>query len=294
MESRPDTRLSRGSLPGAVSHAMARIKREFYGKGPARTRTYIFDRFVVAVLDDVLTPVERALKEGGRSGLVRRVRLAFEDMMTATFTGEVERLTGLPVVAYHSQIVFDPDMAIELFVLDGSLDEPGRRSAHPAEVTSAEETETGQVGDADALPGPSERAPVLPAETSGDGPLRAAIANAVVRITLDHWGKGPVRTKAFLQDNFVFCVLEEPLTTVERTLVDGGEPHLVREMRMEFQDMVGERFAAEVEQLTGRRVLACHNQIVFDPDVLFEIFVLEPTDESAEAQPDDRPAARTS
>ena len=58
--------------------------------------------------------------------------------------------------------------------------------------------------------------------------------------------------------------------------------------------MVGERFAAEVEQLTGRRVLACHNQIVFDPDVLFEIFVLEPTDESAEAQPDDRPAARTS
>jgi uncharacterized protein YbcI len=49
----------------------------------------------------------------------------------------------------------------------------------------------------------------------------------------------------------------------------------VRELRLEFHEMVGDELAEQVETLTGRRVLACHSQIVFDPDILFVIFVLE-------------------
>jgi uncharacterized protein YbcI len=105
-------------LRNAISNSVARIIREFYGRGPSRTRTFICDRVVFTMLDDVLTPVEVALKNGGRRALVRRTRLTFEDIMTRTFTGEIERLTGARVLAYHSQIVFDPDMAIEIFVLD--------------------------------------------------------------------------------------------------------------------------------------------------------------------------------
>jgi uncharacterized protein YbcI len=274
---RPPRHLSHDSLPRAISNAMARIKREFYGKGPARARTYVFDRFVFAMLEDVLTTAETALKEGGRQALVRRQRLAFEDLMTATFTGEVERLTGRRVVAYHSQIVFDPDMAIEMFVLDqpvAASDPAGRGS-----VTTARLADPGSIGDADALPGAAGAEPAVRSDApSGDGPLRAAIANAMVHLTHEFWGKGPVRAKTYLQDSFVFCVLEEPLTTVERTLVAGGEPGLVRHVRMEFQEMKADVFAAEVAGLTGRRVLACHNQIVFDPDILFQIFVLERDD----------------
>jgi uncharacterized protein YbcI len=97
----------------------------------------------------------------------------------------------------------------------------------------------------------------------------------MIRLVHEHWGKGPSRAKAYLEDGFVFCVLEEPLTTVERTLVEGGQTDLVRELRLEFQEMANDEFAAQVEALTGRRVLACHSQIVFDPDILFEIFVLD-------------------
>jgi len=56
--------LSRPSLRNAISNTMARIKREFYGKGPSRTRTYVYDRIIFSVLDDALTPVE--LTQGGR------------------------------------------------------------------------------------------------------------------------------------------------------------------------------------------------------------------------------------
>jgi len=263
--------LSRTTLRNAISNAMARIKRECYGKGPSRTRTFVYDRIIFSVLDDVLTPVELTLKRGGRSALVRRTRLTFEDIMTRTFTGQIERLTGARVLAYHSQIVFDPDMAIEVFVLDRPAHRGG--PVADADVQSARLDAPGEVGDADSLPGRPGDRPILGRRP--DGQLRAALANAMIRIVHEHWGKGPVRAKAYLEEGFVFCALEEPLTTVERTLVDGGETDLVRELRLEFQEMANQQFAEQVQALTGRQVLACHSQIVFDPDVLFLIFVLD-------------------
>ena len=248
---------------------MARIKREFYGKGPSRTRTYVYDRIIFSVLDDVLTPVELTLKAGGRAALVRRTRLTFEDIMTRTFTGQIERLTGARVLAYHSQIVFDPDMAIEVFVLD----RPAHHAAEDVESTRLDPP--GEAGDADRLPLSGGEAPASgPQAGRGDGPLRAALANAMIRVVHEHWGKGPTRATAHLDDDFVFCVLEDPLTTVERTLVRGGQTDLVRELRLEFHELVGEEFAEQVQALTGRRVVASHCQVVFDPDILFVIFVL--------------------
>ena len=221
--------LSGTALRNAISTAMTQIKREFYGKGPSRTRTFMYDRIVFSVLDDVLTPVER----GDRSALVRRTRLTFEDLMAERFTGEIERLTGARVLAYHSQILFNPDKAVEVFVLDRPVQPDTGDKAHPA------------------------------------------IADAMAGIVHAHWGKGPVRARAYLEDGFVFCALEQPLTTVERTLADGGETDLVRELRLEFQEMVNPEFAEQVEALTGRGVLTTHCQVVFDPDILFLVFVLD-------------------
>jgi uncharacterized protein YbcI len=277
---------TRQSVRNGISNAMARIKREFYGKGPARTRTYICDSVIFSMLDDVLTPVERTLKKGGRDALVRRTRLTFEDIMTRTFTDEVEKLTGATVVAYHSQIVFDPDMAIEIFVLDRPVRASARHAA--ADVESARLAAPGEVGDAEELPNLPDDRPVLaqtaerpaPAEP-GEGQVRAAISNALVRLLADDWGKGPVRAKTYLEDQFVFCVFEDPLTTVEKTLLRGGEAQLVRELRSEFQAVKSMDFAAEVERATGARVLSCHCQVVFDPDILFQIYVLDAADAGA-------------
>jgi uncharacterized protein YbcI len=283
------------SLRNGISNAMARIKREFYGKGPARTRTYIFDNVVIAILEDLLTPVEHALKQGGRGDLVRRTRLTFEDIMTRSFIGEMQKLTEARVVAYHSQIVFEPDMAIEFFVLD----RPVQAHAPAGEVESSRLAQPGAVGDADALPGPPDDRQALakgsPARRH-DGEMRAGIANAMVRLTHEYWGKGPTRAKAHIEDRFVFAILEDPLTTVERTLIEGGESHLVRELRLAFHELTHDDFTREVEKATGRRVLASHSQVVFDPDVLFVVFVLEDADAAhavmSPAQADIRAADR--
>ncbi len=106
------------------------------------------------------------------------------------------------------------------------------------------------------------------------GAVRAAISNAVMRLTNELYGRGAARTRTFVTDEHVFCAMEGVLTAVERTLAEAGETDLVRELRTRFMHMVRPVFAAEVARLLGRQVLAMESQLVFDPDTLFLIFVL--------------------
>jgi uncharacterized protein YbcI len=274
-----DDKLTAGELQDALSNAIVRIMREFYGKGAARSRTRIFDDYVFVVLEDVLTMAEMTLRNGGAGDLVRKVRMRFEDLMTRTFVGEVERLTGRTVVAYHSQVTLEPPNCFEIFVLD-----PTQDGANPSvePVEAADLQEPGHVGDADELPSPGQRpapddrAPLGSSESEG-GPARAAISNAVVRILNDLYGKGAARTRTYIADDHVFCALEGVLTTVERTLAEADEKDLVRELRLRFGELVRPVLGAEVTRLVGRQVLSIETQLVFDPDTMFLIFVLGDT-----------------
>jgi uncharacterized protein YbcI len=274
-----DETLSAGELQAAVSNAIVRIMRDFYGKGAARSRTTIFDEYVFVILEDVLTTAEMTLRNGGAGELVRKVRMRFEDVMTSAFVGEVERLTGRTVVAYHSQVVLEPPSCFEIFVLDPTQEGIGAPEPGDEPVEAGDLQEPGHVGDVDQLPSPGERS--APGERTqsdppqpGGGPVRAAISNAVMRLTNELYGKGASRTRTFVTDEHVFCAMEGILTAVERTLVEAGETELVREVRTRFMQMVRPMFAAEVARLVGRQVLALESQLVFDPDTLFLIFVL--------------------
>jgi uncharacterized protein YbcI len=200
-------------------------------------------------------------------------------VMTAAFVDEVERLTGRTVVAYHSQVVLEPPSCFEIFVLDPTQEGLGAPSQAGQPVEAADLHKAGHVGDVDQLPSPGEqsapdeRTQIDAAQPSG-GAMRAAISNAVMRLTNELYGRGAARTRTFVTDSHVFCALEGLLTAVERTLVEAGETELVRELRTRFMHMVRPVFAAEIARVLGRQVLAMESQLVFDPDTLFLIFVL--------------------
>ena len=119
-----------------------------------------------------------------------------------------------------------------------------------------------------------ESAGRLPHEAGGS--LRTAIANAMVGMKKQLYGRGPTAAKAWILDEYVFVVLEGGLTRNEETLLADGKIDLVRDYRLSFQETVGATAMGAVEELVGRRVLTYHSQIVFDPTRTFEIFVLEP------------------
>jgi uncharacterized protein YbcI len=105
--------------------------------------------------------------------------------------------------------------------------------------------------------------------------VRGAISNAMVGLKKDFYGKGPTKAKTFLNDNYVFCVMEGGLTRNEETLIARGQEDLVRNYRLRFQEAMEDSTVEAIQRITGRRVIGYHSQIVFNPERAFEIFVLD-------------------
>jgi uncharacterized protein YbcI len=108
------------------------------------------------------------------------------------------------------------------------------------------------------------------------GAMRTALANAMVALKKQYYGRGPDAAKAFVEEDYVFVVLEGGLTRNEETLLASGQEDLVRTYRLKFQEAVAESATGAVEEITGRRVIGYHSQITFDPARVYEIFALEP------------------
>jgi uncharacterized protein YbcI len=116
--------------------------------------------------------------------------------------------------------------------------------------------------------------PDLP--TTDRGAARSAIANAIVRLHAEHFGRGPTRARAHVAEDFVLVVLEDVFTTAERTLVAAGRGAQVVATRGAFADVMRDRFCRAVESATGRRVRAYFGETHVDPEMAVELFVLEP------------------
>lgn len=67
--------------------------------------------------------------------------------------------------------------------------------------------------------------------------------------------------------------------------MDTGEVESVYQMRRSFQQAMEDEFREVVEGATGREVIAYMSSIHVDPDLAVEIFVLEPLEDSAPAEP---------
>lgn len=65
-----------------------------------------------------LTPAEKLLLDEGEDDVVRAYRQTFENRMAGILSGRIEELTGRKVVGFQSQMLFDPDMSVEIFVFD--------------------------------------------------------------------------------------------------------------------------------------------------------------------------------
>lgn len=107
-----------GEALARVSSEIVRLLAQHYGKGPTQAKSYVCDDWLFCVMKDGMTTTERTLLDNGEQELVRAVRLRFQSIMADAFKGIVEDATGRRVLTYHSQVVFDPDYAIEMFLLD--------------------------------------------------------------------------------------------------------------------------------------------------------------------------------
>lgn len=117
-EPEPRERPQGVSVTTALSRMMVAEMKEFFGKGPESAKSYLVDDLLFIVMRGGITTAEGTLIEAGQQDAVREFRLRFEEEMRERLTGLVEEIVGRKVVTYHSQILFDPEIAIEMFVFD--------------------------------------------------------------------------------------------------------------------------------------------------------------------------------
>lgn len=112
----------RGPMLATLSNAIVGLYKEHYGKGPTKARSYYLDDMVLCVLRGGLTRAEQTLARSGRTDAVARQRHEFQEAVRDEFVRTVEGIVGRRVIAFMSTVHVDPDVNIEVFMLERQTD----------------------------------------------------------------------------------------------------------------------------------------------------------------------------
>jgi len=107
-----------GELAAAISQTVVQALSETTGRGPTKAKTTIGENGVFVVLQDTLTHGERTLSDAGQGRAVLDLRRRWQAVMQADVSRAIEELTGRKVIGFMSDNHIDPDLAVEVFVLE--------------------------------------------------------------------------------------------------------------------------------------------------------------------------------
>jgi len=106
-----------GEIRATISREIVRLQAEYYGKGPTKAKTYVFDDLVVVVLEETFTRAEKTLVQRGEADAIQHIRRRFQQQMAEEFTSVVEQATGRSVRAFLSETNIEQDVSVETFLL---------------------------------------------------------------------------------------------------------------------------------------------------------------------------------
>jgi uncharacterized protein YbcI len=109
-----------GRQAATISREMVRLMRETAGRGPTKARTTIGRDQVVVVFHETLTHGEQVLVENGHTEEVEAMRSGYQAVLRDEATAMVEDVLDRKVLGFMSTNHFEPDLAVEIFVLDPS------------------------------------------------------------------------------------------------------------------------------------------------------------------------------
>jgi uncharacterized protein YbcI len=110
--------LSGGELNAAITREVVRIHTAAIGRGPKKSYSFHNGDTLVTVLLEVLTRAEQNLVAYDEGQAVLAMRQLSQRAMAAEMKAAVARLTGRKVLAFMSDNHLDPDMAVQVFILE--------------------------------------------------------------------------------------------------------------------------------------------------------------------------------
>ena len=115
---------TKGEIEAQISNAIIRFEKEYMGRGPKETKTYIIDDMILVRLKGVLTPAEEHLSQTNEgSDLVKKARVNLLERAWALLENIVLDITGCKIQSLHSDISTKTGERIIIFTLDKDFEE---------------------------------------------------------------------------------------------------------------------------------------------------------------------------
>jgi len=114
---------TKGQLEAEVSEAIIQFQKEYMGRGPEETKTYLVDDMVLVRLRGVMTPAEKQLAGTGVDAhgraLIKQMRFELLEKSRGPLEAIVEDITGRKVKSLHQDMSTTAGEQVILFTLDG-------------------------------------------------------------------------------------------------------------------------------------------------------------------------------
>jgi uncharacterized protein YbcI len=112
---------TRGQLEAEISEAIVKFEKEYMGRGPLETKTYLIDELVLVRLKNVLTPAEHKLAQAEDSprgrNLIKQVRIELLERGRPMLEAVVKDIVGVSVKSLHTDISTKTGERIIVFTL---------------------------------------------------------------------------------------------------------------------------------------------------------------------------------
>lgn len=113
---------TKGQIEAEISEAIIRFEKEYMGRGPMETKSYLVDDMVVVRLKGVLTQAEYQLARmnaapSGRE-LIKQVRIALLEKGRRLLEIAIEEITAQKVISLHTDISTLTGERVIIFTLD--------------------------------------------------------------------------------------------------------------------------------------------------------------------------------
>ncbi len=114
--------LTKGQMEAAISDAVIKFEKEFMGRGPLETKTYIIDDMVLVRLKGILTKAEIKLVKSDRQAkgreLIKQVKVELIENGRTLLEAALKSITKRKVKSLHTDISTITGEKIVVFIMD--------------------------------------------------------------------------------------------------------------------------------------------------------------------------------
>jgi uncharacterized protein YbcI len=115
---------TKGQTESQISEAIIRFEKEYMGRGPVETKTYIIKDMVFVRLKKVLTPAEEQLANNPEgSTLIKRTRMQLLEGSRVLLDKIISEITSCQILSLHTDISTKTGERVIIFTLDKNLEE---------------------------------------------------------------------------------------------------------------------------------------------------------------------------